>query len=155
MKSLKPHCVSLICAVRSVVRSQMPRWKARMRRLRRRERWEGVSMPAVAVHEGFGVTFTTASVPTICAREPTATARPSLSFAFSLPMTSFPRSLNLLAPSASAKTTYFPLACLIPCVTAPPLPRFCSSCTTLIAPGMMLVGFGTPHSTALSALVPA
>jgi hypothetical protein len=51
------------------------------------------------------LTLTTASVPTMCAREPTPTARPCSSFAFSHAATSFPKSVNRLAPSASAKTT--------------------------------------------------
>lgn len=90
------------------------------------------------------LTFTTASVPTMCAREPTPTALPFLSFAFSQALTNFPRSVNLLAPSASANTTYVPLACLMPCVTAPPLPRFSSRLTTRMVPGRMFVGVPVP-----------
>lgn len=75
-------------------------------------------------------TLTTASLPTRCALDPTATPLPSESSMSCEAPTSLPKSSNLLAPSASAKTAYLPRTCLIPCVTAPPLPRLCFNDTT-------------------------
>lgn len=75
-------------------------------------------------------TLTTASLPTRCALDPTATARPLASSISSDALKSFPKSSNLLAPSASAKMAYLPRTCLMPCVTAPPLPLFSNNDTT-------------------------
>ena len=75
-------------------------------------------------------TLTTASLPTRCALDPTATPLPSESLMSCEALTSLPKSSNLLAPSASAKTAYLPRTCLIPCVTAPPLPLLCFNDTT-------------------------
>ena len=72
----------------------------------------------------------------MCAREPTATAAGDVGVCKALrELRSVVRSLNFVAPSASAKMVYAPRQCLMPCVTAPPLPRFWARVMTRMEPG--------------------
>ena len=89
--------------------------------------------------------MTTAAVLTRCALLPIATPfLPTPSSAFH----NNTRSSNRDAPSASTISSFSPLPCSIPCLTAPPLPRFFSSCTTR----MSARGYPFAIASALSAV---